>query len=43
MEQEAAFHKALESTASWEIRGEHLEFFDAGGVLLLLFETRYTR
>ena len=43
MEQEAAFHKALESTASWEIRGEHLEFFDAGGVLLLRLESRYMR
>ena len=43
MEQEAAFHKALESTASWEIRGEHLELFDAGGVMLLRFEPRHMR
>lgn len=40
MEQEAAFLKALESTASWEIRGKHLELFDADGVLLLRFESR---
>jgi copper homeostasis protein (lipoprotein) len=43
MEQEAAFLKALESTASWEIRGEHLELFDTGGVMLLRFESRYMR
>jgi len=40
MEQEAAFHKALESTASWEIRGELLELHDAAGVMLLRFEPR---
>jgi heat shock protein HslJ len=43
MEQEAAFLKALESTVSWEIRGEHLEFLDARGVMLLRFESRYMR
>jgi copper homeostasis protein (lipoprotein) len=43
MEQEAAFLKALESTASWEIRGEHLELFDAGGVMVLRFESRNMR
>jgi copper homeostasis protein (lipoprotein) len=43
MEQEAAFLNALQSTASWEIRGEHLELFDTGGVMLLRFESRHTR
>ena len=43
MEQEAAFLKALESTASWEIRGEHLELFDAGGGMLMRFESRHMR
>jgi copper homeostasis protein (lipoprotein) len=37
MEQEEAFFKALESTASWEIMGEHLELYDAGGGRLLRF------
>lgn len=40
MEQEEAFLKALESTASWEITGEHLELYDAGGGMLLRFEAR---
>lgn len=39
MEQEGAFLKALASTASWEIRGEHLELFEAGGLSLLRFES----
>jgi heat shock protein HslJ len=43
MEQEATFQKALESTVSWEIRCEHLEFFDAAGVMLLRFESRHMR
>jgi copper homeostasis protein (lipoprotein) len=41
MELEAAFLKAIGSTASWEIRGEHLELYDAGGAMLLRFESRY--
>jgi heat shock protein HslJ len=38
MAQEAAFLRAIESTASLDIRGEHLELFDAGGVMVLRFE-----
>ncbi len=41
MEREDAFLEALEATASWEIRGEHLEFYNAEGVMLLRFESRY--
>jgi copper homeostasis protein (lipoprotein) len=41
MEQEDAFLNALEATASWEIRGEHLELYSAEGVMLLRFESRY--
>jgi heat shock protein HslJ len=40
MEQEQAFLKALDSTASWEITGEHLELYDASGGMLLRFEAR---
>jgi heat shock protein HslJ len=40
MEQEDAFLKALEATASWEIRGEHLERYNADGGMLLRFESR---
>ncbi len=41
MEQEDAFLKALEATASWEIRGEHLGLYNAQGAMLLRFESRY--
>jgi uncharacterized lipoprotein YbaY/heat shock protein HslJ len=41
MEQEDTFLKALEATASWEIRGEHLELYNAQGVMLLRFESTY--
>ena len=40
MELEQAFLKALDSTASWEITGEHLELYDASGGMLLRFEAR---
>ena len=43
MEQEAAFLKGLGSAAAWEIRGEHLELYDAAGGLLLRFESRHMK
>ena len=43
MDREAAFLQALESTASWKIAGEHLELYDAGGAVLLRFESRYMK
>jgi len=38
MEPEQAFLSALESTARWNILGEHLELYDSGGTLLARFE-----
>ena len=40
MEPEQAFLSALESTARWNILGEHLELYDSGGTLLARFEAR---
>ncbi len=40
MEPEHAFLRALESTARWNILGEHLELYDSGGTLLARFEAR---
>ena len=39
MDQEQAFLKALESTVGWNIRGERLELYGAGGELLARFES----
>lgn len=43
MEQERAFSKTLEKVARWRIEGETLELFDAAGVSLAQFESRYLR
>ena len=43
MEQERAFSDALEKVARWRIEGETLELFDAAGVSLAQFESRYLR
>ena len=40
MEAEQVFLSALESTARWNILGEHLELYDSGGTLLARFEAR---
>jgi len=40
MEAEHIFLSALESTARWNILGEHLELYDSGGTLLARFESR---
>lgn len=37
MEQEAAFLKALENSATFKVRGSTLEIYDAGGVLVVSF------
>jgi heat shock protein HslJ len=42
-EQERAFLKALEGTASYKIHGENLELFDPAGTLLARFESLYLR
>ena len=41
MDQEQAFMKALESAVQWNILGEHLELYGAGGEILARFESRY--
>lgn len=41
MEHEQAFHEALEKVSRWRIEGETLELFDASGVSLAFFESRY--
>jgi heat shock protein HslJ len=37
MEQEAAFLKAFENAATFKVRGNTLEIYDAGGVLVVSF------
>ncbi len=41
MEQEQMFLAALDAVRTFRIRGEHMELSDAGGNLLLRFESRY--
>jgi uncharacterized lipoprotein YbaY/heat shock protein HslJ len=43
MDVEREFHKALQQVASWRIEGETLELFDAGGVSIAQFESRYLK
>ena len=43
MELEASFMKALESTVTWKIEGEHLELSDLKGTLIARFESRYLK
>ena len=43
MDVEREFHKALQQVASWRIQGETQELFDAGGVSIAQFESRYLK
>lgn len=43
MDVEREFHQALRQVASWRIEGETLELFDAGGVSIAQFESRYLK
>ncbi len=43
MEAESAFHAMLGKVARWRIEGEQLEVFDAAGLSLARFESRYMR
>jgi len=43
MDVERAFHAALGKVATWRIDGETLELFDAGGVSVAEFESRYMK
>lgn len=43
MDVEREFHKALRKVASWRIEGETLKLFDAAGVSIAEFESRYLR
>jgi putative lipoprotein len=43
MDDERSFHEALLRTATWRLEGEQLELFDASGVRLARFESRYMR
>ena len=40
MDQEQAFLKALGATVGWNIRGEHLDLYGAGGERLARFEAK---
>jgi uncharacterized lipoprotein YbaY/heat shock protein HslJ len=43
MDLEQAFHAALQKVAKWRIDGETLELFDAAGVSVAGFESRYMK
>lgn len=43
MDVERAFHTALQTVTRWRIDGETLELFDAAGVSVASFESRYMK
>jgi heat shock protein HslJ len=43
MNVERVFHTALQEVATWRVDGETLELFDAAGVSVASFESRYMK
>ena len=41
MDTEKAFKDALRQVNQWKIAGQHLELFDAAGILVARFEARH--